>query len=165
MDIMSILSTGITRGFFRKKTIRYLSISTQTWNGSRPISERIVKKFCISPVPTGDIRTQPNVKGCQICETRRGIQLHPQRQVAPSRGIEYADCATILGGTFTQGTFAFAKKPIIRYRSQQRFKFPAPEKDFDKIRKNFLWLGSTGMVHKGLDLVLEVFSQLPGLSI
>lgn len=94
-------------------------------------------------------------------ETRRGIRLYPQRQVVPSRGIEYADCATILGNSFTRETFAFAKKPLYPIPISTTVQYPAPEKKFDKIRKNFLWFGSTGMVHKGLDLVLEVFSRLP----
>jgi glycosyltransferase involved in cell wall biosynthesis len=35
------------------------------------------------------------------------------------------------------------------------------DKDFDGVRNNFLWLGSMGMVTKGLDLVLEAFASLP----
>jgi glycosyltransferase involved in cell wall biosynthesis len=33
------------------------------------------------------------------------------------------------------------------------------KKDFKKSRKNFLWFGSSGAVHKGLDLLIEVFAQ------
>jgi glycosyltransferase involved in cell wall biosynthesis len=94
-------------------------------------------------------------------EMRRGIRLAPQRQVSPSRGIEYADCATILGNSFTEETFAFAKKPLYPIPISTTVQYPALEKNFNKIRKNFLWFGGTGMVHKGLDLVLEVFCQLP----
>ena len=40
--------------------------------------------------------------------------------------------------------------------------WPWPEhKDFDVARHRFLWFGSRGMVHKGLDLVLEAFVRLP----
>jgi len=93
---------------------------------------------------------------------RRGITLQPRRQVPTSQGIEYADCATILGNTFTQGTFAYAGKPVYPIPLSTTVQFPFFEnKDFMKIRKNFLWLGSSGMVHKGLDLVLEAFSELP----
>lgn len=94
-------------------------------------------------------------------ESRRGIRLQPQRQAPPSLGIEYADCATILGNEFTQGTFAYAHKPLYPIPLSTTVQFPFIERDFEKIRKNYLWLGSGGMVHKGLDLVLETFSQLP----
>lgn len=35
---------------------------------------------------------------------------------------------------------------------------PAP-KDYKKSKKNFLWLGSLGAVHKGLDILIDVFSK------
>jgi glycosyltransferase involved in cell wall biosynthesis len=91
---------------------------------------------------------------------RRDILLKPRRQVEPSFGIENADCATILGNAFTQGTFAYANKPLYPIPLSTTIQYPFIEKNFDKIRKNFLWLGSSGMVHKGLDLVLDVFSKL-----
>lgn len=36
-------------------------------------------------------------------------------------------------------------------------------KDFSGAKKNFLWLGSSGLIHKGLDLVLETFKSIPDL--
>lgn len=93
---------------------------------------------------------------------RKGISLQPRRQVPPSLGIEYTDCATILGNTFTQGTFAYSGKPLYPIPLSTTVQFPFFEnKKFNKIRKNFLWFGSSGMVHKGLDLVLDTFSELP----
>lgn len=35
------------------------------------------------------------------------------------------------------------------------------EKDFDTCHQNFLWFGCGSLVHKGLDWVLEAFSQMP----
>ena len=32
-------------------------------------------------------------------------------------------------------------------------------KDFNKAKKHFLWFGSSGMIHKGLDLLIELFSK------
>lgn len=32
-------------------------------------------------------------------------------------------------------------------------------KDFSKAKKHFLWFGSSGLVHKGLDILLELFSK------
>jgi glycosyltransferase involved in cell wall biosynthesis len=93
---------------------------------------------------------------------RKGITLQPRRKVPPSLGIEYADCATILGNAFTQGTFAYSGKPLYPIPLSTTVQFPFFEnKEFDKIRKNFLWFGSSGMVHKGLDLVLDTFRELP----
>jgi glycosyltransferase involved in cell wall biosynthesis len=55
----------------------------------------------------------------------------------------------------------FQKKTLYPIHLSTAILVPYYEKDFTIIKKNYLWLGSTGMVHKGLDLVLEAFSQLP----
>ena len=76
--------------------------------------------------------------------------------------IETADYATILGNKFTIGTYSYAGTPI--------FPLPIPSpilfeqnnsKDFTSCKNNFLWFGSSGLIHKGLDLVLEAFVSLP----
>ena len=94
-------------------------------------------------------------------QQRRGISLVPHRIVPPSLGIEYADCATIIGNQFTISTFTYANKPIHRIPLSSAVTFPwIADKDFDACRRTFLWIGSSGMVHKGLDLVLEAFTDL-----
>ena len=94
-------------------------------------------------------------------QQRRGISLVPRRIVPPSLGIEYADCATIVGNQFGISTFTYANKPIYRIPVSSSVTFPwIVEKDFDACRRTFLWIGSSGMVHKGLDLVLEAFTDL-----
>lgn len=95
-------------------------------------------------------------------QARRGVTLQPRRWQMPNRGIERADCATILGNDFTIGTFRYARKPIYRLPISVTTLYPWPEaKDFDASRRGYLWFGSGGMVHKGLDLVLEAFASMP----
>ncbi len=36
-------------------------------------------------------------------------------------------------------------------------------KDYDEAKKNFLWFGGSGLIHKGLDLSLEYFTKNPDL--
>jgi len=46
------------------------------------------------------------------------------------------------------------------------FKINESEKDFDKGRKNFIYVGGTsGNLQKGLDLLIEAFSQKPDLNL
>lgn len=95
---------------------------------------------------------------------RRGISLPPHKLVEENQAIEHADCATVLGNEFTMETYRFANKPLCRIPISSPFQYPFPEqKDFAAARKWFLWFGSDGFVHKGLDLVLEVFAGLPDL--
>jgi glycosyltransferase involved in cell wall biosynthesis len=95
-------------------------------------------------------------------QQRRGVTLLPRRNERPNQGLEYADCATVLGNEFTMNTLKYAQKPLYRVPLSTQVVYPwSEEKDFDACRKNFLWFGSNGLVHKGLDLVLEAFAQMP----
>ncbi|NMG06932.1 glycosyltransferase [Brasilonema sp. UFV-L1] len=95
-------------------------------------------------------------------QQRRGVTLRPRRFELPNQALEHADCATVLGNDFTISTLKYAKKPIYRVPISAQVVYPwLEEKDFDNCRKNFLWFGSGGLVHKGLDLVLEAFAQMP----
>lgn len=95
-------------------------------------------------------------------QMRKGVTIRSQRIVESNLAIEYADCATILGNGFTISTYQYAKKPVFRIPISTCVVYPRPEKkDFDACRKNFLWFGSGGLIHKGLDLILDVFAQMP----
>lgn len=99
-------------------------------------------------------------------QTRRGCVLPPRRQVPPSDAIETADFATTTGNAFTIGTFAFAQKAFHRIPLSSTYTQDWPAaKNFDAARRRFLWLGSHGLVHKGLDLVLEAFALMPELEL
>jgi len=97
-------------------------------------------------------------------QQRRGAALKPRRQLPPNRGIELAQLGTYVGNQFTADTYAFAGKPMHRIpistvTSEEVF----PARDIPRIRKNFIWFGSVGLVHKGLDLALEAFARMPDL--
>lgn len=93
---------------------------------------------------------------------RRGIVLSPDRNIPENNGIETADMATALGNAFTIGTYAYARKPVTRVPISTTHAFPFPEeKNFESAKKQFVWIGGSGPLHKGLDLVLEAFAALP----
>jgi glycosyltransferase involved in cell wall biosynthesis len=95
-------------------------------------------------------------------QQRRGVTLRPRRIVPPSLGIEHANYATTWGNEFTIGTFSYARKAILRLPVPSTSLYPwSEDKDYSRQRKNFLWFGNVGMVHKGLDVVLEAFAQMP----
>ena len=92
---------------------------------------------------------------------RRGAKLIPRRQ-APLMDlkIENFDLVIMIGSRYTLDTyhnFHFRKSAIVPNTGYE-FDFK-----FDKSRKDpysFLFFGSSGAVHKGLDLLLEVFSEI-----
>ena len=95
-------------------------------------------------------------------QEKKGVTIYPMKMMETNLAIEYADFVTILGNDVTIDTYKYANKPIFPIRISTPVLFPWTEnKKFDECRKNFLWFGSEGLVHKGLDLVLEVFSEMP----
>jgi len=99
-------------------------------------------------------------------QQRRGVTLAPRRYSAPNLAIEHADCATVNGNAFTMETYAYAGKPVHRVHKSALVSLPSPaDRDFDAARRRFVWLSSDGLVHKGLDLVLEAFAELPHLEL
>jgi glycosyltransferase involved in cell wall biosynthesis len=95
-------------------------------------------------------------------EARRGVRLQPRRIMPPSRNAEVADIITVLGNSFTQDTYRFAEKQIVHIPLSSTHTFPFPsEKNLHSAANRYVWIGGAGMAHKGLDLVLEAFSDLP----
>ena len=93
---------------------------------------------------------------------RRDVVIQPQKMLEENRAIETADYGVAVGNDFTIATYAHAGKPVLRVPMSAPFEYAAPEaKDFAACRRRFLWFGSGGLVHKGLDLVLEAFAGLP----
>ena len=98
----------------------------------------------------------------ELLKQRRGFVLQPDRYLTPNFAIERAEYATVLGNEFTVGTYEYANKPLFRVPISAPVVYPwQDDKDFDRVCKSFLWLGSEGFIHKGLDLVLEAFAQMP----
>lgn len=92
--------------------------------------------------------------------SRRGTRLTPRRKLEATRAFELADAVSLLGNDCTKQTYP-PGKPITLIPISTTHQFPLPQKNYDRIRKNFLWFGGSGMAHKGLDLVLEAFAQMP----
>lgn len=98
-------------------------------------------------------------------QQRRKTTLAPRRIMRADFAIEHADCATVLGNDYTISTYRYADKPMYRLPRVPILPptlYPSPEgKDFEACRTRFLWLGGHGLVHKGLDLVLDAFAEMP----
>ncbi len=101
-------------------------------------------------------------KRMEELKKRRGITLAPRRNIVPADNIEHCDFALALGSEFAKGTYLYAKKDIERIPLPSVVFYDSPEtKNFSSIRNNFVWIGGGGAVHKGLDVTLECFKDLP----
>ncbi len=95
-------------------------------------------------------------------QSRRGATVEMRVILAANWAIENCDYATLLGNSFTLSTYGYWPKQIFPLPIPTPYLPNAPtDKNYDACRKKFLWFGSRGMVHKGLDLALEAFAKLP----
>jgi len=95
-------------------------------------------------------------------QKRRGFSLIPRRITSPSLSLDKAEYLTIIGNEFTMSTYASVKIPTFPIKISSTHTFEKDDgKNFDVIKNQFIWFGGSGMVHKGLDLVLDAFRQMP----
>ncbi len=135
----------------------------ERWAGDLPDSCR---KILHATGPHWLMWNQAELARLVAVRDRRGIALMPRRQVLPSRGVEVADHVVVLGNDFTRGTFLFGGRPVTRVPISSAYELPWPDgRNFESARRRFLWVGSYGMIHKGLDLALEAFAGMPELEL
>ena len=95
-------------------------------------------------------------------QQRHGIYVDPERQVAPLYSDAVADYMTHFGSPFQLRQFdTHPKRHLMDISAVFEPEFQA--KNLDEARYNFMWLGSGGLVLKGLDLAVEAFIQTPDL--
>ncbi len=89
---------------------------------------------------------------------RRNIKLIPRRQ-APliSKRIESYNAAFFIGNEYNLRTFSEFKMPPVYFIKNTGYDFNFCNEK--RKANNFMFLGSAGQVHKGLDLLLEVFAE------
>jgi glycosyltransferase involved in cell wall biosynthesis len=98
---------------------------------------------------------------CLSLQKRKGVSLSNRKLQEINYAIEYADFATVLGNNFTISTYGYAQKPIFPLCVPAVTVYPWPDnKNYDAQRNNYLWLGSSGLVHKGLDLAIDAFVEM-----
>ena len=121
------------------------------------------------------INTQ-NINGLKQVENfyiRKGIYLPSSaRLYEKAWTIQYSlsDAIIALGNQYAGESFKKIsdKKVYILHPSfikLYNFNDIIKERNFDQAKRNFLWFASSGMIHKGLDLLLDVFKELKDLNL
>jgi len=97
---------------------------------------------------------------------RRGVSLAPERQLPAMLGLADADLVTYYGNDAALQYYG-----LVRPKLRKVWVCPTAasstfsSKDWSAAKKRFLWFGSSSWVHRGLDLVLEAFMQVPDLEL
>ena len=93
---------------------------------------------------------------------RRGVKLQPRRTITkPEREaiIETANAFWHIGNSYNVHTYDYLKLPPVYFIKNTGYKFDWVRKDIIRDKHNFLFFASGGQVHKGLDLLLEIFGR------
>ncbi len=150
------------QNFVPKKHYKYFIVLEQNMDHIAPLLNKDCVKVLHIVAAHWLFQNTAEYTRCLDLQRRRGETFIPQRATRPTFSIEHADCATMIGNKFTANTYAFAGKKIYSTPLPCAYEYPFPEdKNFDASRNNFIWFGGAGAVHKGLDLVLEAFAQMP----
>ena len=101
---------------------------------------------------------------------RHGKWLLNSCHYVPGNGMNYymsqlSDAVISLGDSFLQQQAVIEGDDVSKVRRLSAFYFnvasPRSGKDFSKCRNNILWFGSSGMLHKGLDIAVDFAVEHP----
>lgn len=94
---------------------------------------------------------------------RRGVKLSPRRtqdlDIANEKNIEEYDFVWYIGNSYNVHSFDQFKMPPICFIRNNGYVFDWADTVTTRNKHNFLFFASSGQVHKGLDLLLEIFAQ------
>lgn len=103
---------------------------------------------------------QAEMKRISDFQDRHGILIPANRQLPSIMSDNYAHTMTYLGTEFQARQFnSYLNKIPLNISSV--IAPPYQKKDLRMSRNRFLWIGGGGLIHKGLDLVIEAFAKLP----
>lgn len=101
---------------------------------------------------------------------RHNRWLLPSYHYIPGNGMNYymsqlSDAVISLGDSFLTQQMAAEGDPAGKVKQLPAFYFnvctPDEKKDFSQCRNNILWFGSSGMMHKGLDIAIDFALEHP----
>jgi hypothetical protein len=125
------------------------------------------KKIAYITGSNPDFSNRAEAKRLEELSARRGSQLK-QRRYAPvfdRKQMAGFDAMFFLGNDYNLATYSdFNFKSVFKLQNTGVCNFD-PAKYSGKTSRSFLFLASGGQVHKGLDLLLEVFSAHPELQL
>ncbi|MEO6550171.1 MAG: glycosyltransferase [Ferruginibacter sp.] len=102
---------------------------------------------------------------CYQFYVQYGKALVPPRLMPPGNSAEYCDAISMFGNEFTKTTFGGFSKKITQLPMSVVTEVNLLPREYLSTRHNFLWINSHGALLKGLDIIIDAFSQLPDFKI
>jgi len=119
-----------------------------------------------------EFSNQAELQRLENLRSRRGVLLQQRRGIGAedlhifSDNLQAADTITLIGNEVTASTFPVGIQSKIRCVSATGSLIPGNQPTvYHGTREEYLWFNGAGAIHKGLDLVLEVFARNPLLTL
>ena len=106
--------------------------------------------------------------------SRHGFWLLGSNRYIPGDPRNYyeanlSDAVITLGDGFVNRQFLEEEGNAAKYRMLPAFYFPVckpvEKKEFDECKRHILWFGSSGMIHKGLDIAIDFAVENPDVTL
>jgi hypothetical protein len=84
-----------------------------------------------------------------------------------NRHLKVADYAVMIGNKFNSMSYSewFNKIYLVSPTGLLNHNYKFIARNYKKTKKKFVWFGSRGAIHKGLDILVDVFTDLPDLNL
>lgn len=129
-------------------------------------SSRKLKRIYYATGAHACFQNHAEIKRVQFVNEKCNNRLTPKR-IVPwmwSQSTTMSDALIVIGNEWTKSTYAkYTNAPIYTINATALIneKTSNINRNIADTRNNFLWFGSAGLVHKGLDICLEYFTQHP----
>ena len=122
------------------------------------------KKLFIATGSEAGFNNRQELQRYADMKARRGVRLKPRR-IAPvySDSLNLFDAIACVGNEHTANTFRPFNPRVFTYNNHREDVEYVPDRDYELARRHFLYLASGGQIHRGLDLLLEAFAEIPDL--
>jgi glycosyltransferase involved in cell wall biosynthesis len=125
------------------------------------LSDRATKVYIATGLESG-FNNRQEEKRIENVRVRRGCRVRPRRlSYLDPKELGQFDAIVCIGNEFAAATYRPHHHRIYCVNNYGYTEIRYHSKDVSTARHNFLFLASSGQVHKGLDLLLEVFAKTP----
>ena len=128
-----------------------------------------IKKFFYAPGCNTDYSNPATIKRVQDFYNKTGVCAPNSARISPYDNkpqLLFSDMIVTLGNKFVVDTYKeFKNVKSLDLFCYKTCDIDVSKKDFENNKNNFLYFGSSGAIHKGLDIVLDFFKSHPELNL
>lgn len=180
--------SNATEGYFAAEILSQLNYNVDILNWATPRDQKFYSKYDVVyglnlfsalfsgpkliPYSTGiNHKTFDNNSAQRAYEFCKKTGLNPRTSTLFNENylLAFADGIVVLGNNIIADSYKIENVDQKLFHIDgfyfDVYDIDIERKDFERAKTHFLWWGSTGSIHKGLDIVLDIFKQRKDLTL